>query len=133
MAGASLGATAGSSADRVGDDELARAYADETRLRFAFAQHAEGLRQTLVDEGFVAEDFDFWSLRFDIDEDVEGLDPTTDDRAAGVSTLLDHGEPTAFGMVSTSSEPTRFRCTSSPTATRPTRWSNPRTATSGSS
>ena len=104
MVGAGLGAAAGSGAARVDDDEFAKAYADETRLRFAFAQHAEGVRRTLADEGFVAEDFDFWSLRFDIDEDVEGIDPTTDDRVAGVSSLLDHGEPTAFGMVSTSSD-----------------------------
>lgn len=83
-------------------DQMARNYDNPHRLRFAFEQHGEGLRQTLVDEGFVAEDFDFGSLRFDLEDDVEGLEPTADDWLAGVSGLVD-GTPSAFGMVSTSS------------------------------
>lgn len=104
MVGAGLGAASGSGAARSRDDTLARAYADETRLGFAFAQHGEGLRQTLVDEGFVAEDFDFRSLRFDLDERVTGLEPTAENGLAGVAAIVEEGTPTAFGMASTSSD-----------------------------
>lgn len=104
MVGAGLGATSGSAAARAPDDELARAYADETRLRFAFAQHGEGLRQRLVEAGFVAEGFDFGSLRFEIDERVTGLEPTAENRLAGVMATVGEGTPTAVGMASTTSD-----------------------------
>lgn len=104
MVGAGLGAASGSGAARVADDSLARAYAHETRLRFAFEQHGEGVRQTLVDEGFVAEGFDFWSVQFALDGDVTGLEPSAGDQLAGVTAVVEDGTPTAFGMASTSSD-----------------------------
>lgn len=84
-------------------DRIARNYDDPTRLRFAFAQHAEGVRQTLIEEGLVSEDFDFGSLEFDLDPNADGLEPTAEDHRAGVSGVVD-GTLSAFGFVSTSSD-----------------------------
>ena len=103
IVGAGLGAASGIGAARTGD-ELARAYADESRLRVAFAQHGEGLRRTLVDEGFVSENFDFGSVEFDVDEAVTGMEPSAEDRLAGVTTIGETGTRTALGMASTSSD-----------------------------
>jgi hypothetical protein len=103
VVGAGLGSVTGSAVAQSEADQLARNYDDETRLRFAFEQHAGGVRQTLVDEGIVAEDFDFGTLEFDLDSGAKGLEPTAEDRLAGVTGLVD-GPTSAFGFVSTSSD-----------------------------
>lgn len=104
VAGIALGATSGAAAAVETDDRLARAYSDERRLKIAFQQHGEDLRTTLVDEGFVSEDFDFGALSFDIDESATGLDPTDEDHVAGVTSTTQEGTTTAFASVSTSSD-----------------------------
>lgn len=98
-----LSATATSAAAEEAD-RIAHNYADETRLRFAFEQHAEGLKRTLVAEGFVAEDFEFGSLDFELDESVNGLHPKSADGLAGVTGAVEGGTPTAFAVVSASSD-----------------------------
>lgn len=104
VAGVGVSATTGTVAAVQTKRRLTRAYSDETRLRFAFEQHGEGLRQTLVDEGFVAEDFEFGALDFDVDPEVIGVEPTADDRLAGVAAITQDGTATAFASVSTSSD-----------------------------
>ncbi|MFC4449927.1 hypothetical protein [Halorussus aquaticus] len=85
-------------------DRLARNYRNERRLRVAFEQHGAGLRQQLVDAGFVSEEFDFGDVNFDIDPDVTGLEPTAEDRLAGVTGTVEKETVTALGMASTSSD-----------------------------
>lgn len=104
LAGAGLGAVSGSAAAIESKRQLTRGYHDEFRLRTAFEQHGAGLRETLLDAGFVAEDFDFRSVDFELDADVTGLEPSSDDRRAGVTAVYEEGTMTAFGMVSTSSD-----------------------------
>lgn len=104
FAGAGLGAATGSASAVESKRRLTRGYRDEFRLRTAFEQHGAGLRAALVDAGFVADDFDFGSVDFELDANVTGLEPTSDDRRAGVTAVYEDGTPTAFGMVSTSSD-----------------------------
>lgn len=103
--GVGLGAATGNAAAMIAAKRrLADAYSDEGRLRAAFEEHGAGLRETLVEAGFVAPGFEFDSLDFEIDADVTGLEPTADDRLAGVRATHQDGTTTAFGAVSTSSD-----------------------------
>lgn len=96
VAGAGLGVASGLGAARTRKDAHARAYADERRLRTVFAQHGEGLRQTLVDEGVLPRDFDFGSVSFDVDDDVRSLEPVGEDRHASVTAHDVRGTRTAI-------------------------------------
>ena len=104
VVGAGLGASTGNVAAIETKQRLTEAYHDEMRLRTAFARHGAGLRANLVEEGFVSEDFEFASVGVDLDADVTGLEPSADDRLAGVTAVFEEGTATAFGMLSTSSD-----------------------------
>lgn len=84
--------------------DLTRRYHDPDSLRSAFAEHGGPLRETLVSEGVVPADFRFEDLAVDLDGDVTGLEPTADDRRAGVSAMVEDGTTTALGMASTSTD-----------------------------
>lgn len=84
-------------------DRLVREYHDERSLRSAFERHGGDLRATLVEAGFVTEDFDFRSLDVDLDPSVNGLDPTADDARAGVTAIHEDDTTTALATVSASS------------------------------
>lgn len=103
-AGIGLAATGGTAGAVETTHRLERAYSDERRLRIAFQQHGEGLRQTLVDEEIVADDFDFDALDFEIDEEVNGLEAKADDRSATVTAHPVEGQMTAIGVVTASTE-----------------------------
>lgn len=100
LVGSGLGVAAGSGAAR--SDDLAAGYRDERRLRLAFDRHGARLLETLVEAGIVPEDFDFHSLRFDLDADATGLEPVGEDGRGVVTSVRDGATPSALGMVSTS-------------------------------
>lgn len=104
VVGAGLGAASGTVTALKTKQQLTRSYSDEGRLRTAFQRHGDDLRATLVDEGFVGENFDFGSVEFELDAEVTGLEPKADDRLAGVTAIREEGTFTAFGMASTSSD-----------------------------
>lgn len=104
VAGIALGATSGSAAAIKTPHHLETAYSDPTRLRFAFAQHGEGVRQTLIENGIVAEDFDFGDLTFGVDTSVNGLEAEAADHSATVTAHTVEGTMTAIGAVSTSTD-----------------------------
>lgn len=104
LAAGGLGAASGSAAAIETQRRLADAYADEGSLGAAFERHGDGLRERLVAEGFVDPSFDFAGLDFEIDGDVTGIEPTAEDRLAGVGATREGGTFTAVGMVSTSTD-----------------------------
>jgi hypothetical protein len=97
--GTGLAASTGSAAAQV-----ARTYGDESSLRAAFEAHGGDLRDTLVAEGIVSEDFAFGDLSFSIDPDATGLAPTAEDGLASVGVSSGNGPTSALGVVSTSSD-----------------------------
>jgi hypothetical protein len=104
IAGIGLTATDGSAGAFDTPHRLGRAYSDERRLSIALQQHAGGVRQTLVDEEIVAEDFDFGALDFEIDESVNGLEARTGDHSAAVTAHSVDRTMTAIGVVKTSTD-----------------------------
>lgn len=102
--GGGLGAITGNVAATETEGRLERAYHDELRLRVAFERHGAGLRETLVEAGFVDESFDFGTVEFELDPTVNGAEPASEDRLAGVTAVEREGVPTALGAVSTSSD-----------------------------
>lgn len=104
IVGAGLVGSSGSAGAIETKRRLTRTYSVESRLQAAFAQHGQGLVASLVENGIVSADFDLDSVEFAIDEEVTGLEPTAQDRLAGVTAIREDGTYTAFGMASTSSE-----------------------------
>mgnify|MGYP006896944197 CR=1 FL=1 len=102
--GAGLVSTTGGAAATAQEKaRLVGEYHDERALRSAFERHGGGLRETLVDEGFVPEDFEFRALDVGLDESVTGLEPTETDSLAGVTAIREEGTTTALATVSASS------------------------------
>lgn len=99
--GSGLAASTGSAAAA---RSIAAAYRDEGALREAFEQHGDALRETLVAEGIVSEDFDFADLDLAIDPEATGLAPTADDGLASVGVSSGNGPTSALGVASTSSD-----------------------------
>lgn len=103
--GTGLASTTGNAvADDLQRRRLAEKYNDESNLISAFERHGTDLRNTLVTEGFVAEDFEFRSLDVELDPEVNGVDPADEDSLAGVDAVDQDGTATAFASLSASSE-----------------------------
>lgn len=83
--------------------QLVDEYHDEHSLRSAFERHGADLRDALVAEGFVTEDFTFRSLDVELDPEVNGVEPVADDARAGVTAITKDGTTTALASVSASS------------------------------
>ncbi|WP_128478423.1 hypothetical protein [Halorussus pelagicus] len=102
--GAGLVSTTGGAAATAREKaRLVGEYHDERALRSAFERHGRDLRETLVDEGFVPEDFEFRALDVGLDSEVTGLEPTAADSLAGVTAIREEGTTTALATVSASS------------------------------
>lgn len=83
--------------------DLIGQYHDPHSLRSAFDRHGGELRDRLVAEGFVTEDFDFQSLDVELDPEVNGVEPVAADARAGVTAITRDGTTTALAAVSASS------------------------------
>jgi hypothetical protein len=83
--------------------DLIGQYHDPHSVRSAFDRHGGDLRDRLVAEGFVSEDFDFQSLDVELDSEVNGVEPVADDARAGVTAITRDGTTTALAAVSSSS------------------------------
>lgn len=102
--GLGTAATSGSASAAETKRRLAASYADESSLRTAFERHGDEVVAQLRDAGIVDESFDLGSVEFEVDGAVTGMEPSADDRLAGVTAASPDGTFTALGMLSTSSD-----------------------------
>lgn len=102
--GLGTAASSGSASAAETKRRLAASYADEDSLRSAFQRHGVGVVSQLRDAGIVDESFELDSIEFEIDSGLTGMEPSADDRLAGVTAARPDGTFTALGMISTSSD-----------------------------